>query len=185
LIVALLAFHPIRSKNFAALTLSCSFRRDGERWSIVLGSRDTKSGRPEERQVSHELNRAIARYLTWARPILAGRGEFMIGQEEAGQENSCLTGALWIGQTGEPLTQGAVELAIARTTETTLGIALRPHDLRRCAAVTAAYNAGGMPHLASALLQHRDRRVTDAHYNRASSAQAGERFGQIVAGMRT
>jgi integrase len=180
LMVALLALHPIRSKNFAALSLSRSFRREGESWSIVLGSRDTKAGRPDERRVNG-LNREIALYLTWARPILLGHGEYTIGD----QENPFLTGALWIGEKGEPLTQGAVELAIARTAETALGITLRPHDFRRSAATTAAFRAGQLPHLASALLQHRDRRVTDEHYNRASSFDAAVKFSRIVATMRS
>jgi hypothetical protein len=42
-----------------------------------------------------------------------------------------------------------------------------------------------MPHLASALLQHTDRRVTDEHYNRASSMQASLRFGALIAGCVT
>jgi len=41
-----------------------------------------------------------------------------------------------------------------------------------------------MPHLASALLQHTDRRVTEEHYTRASSLQAGMRFGTLVAHLR-
>ena len=65
-----------------------------------------------------------------------------------------------------------------------MGIRLRPHDFRRCAAITAAYHASGMPHLASALLQHRDPRVTEEHYNRATSIEAGLRFGRLAAELR-
>ncbi len=45
-------------------------------------------------------------------------------------------------------------LAIALTTEMVVGVRMRPHDFRRCAATTAAYHASGLPHLASSLLQH-------------------------------
>ena len=84
----------------------------------------------------------------------------------------------------EALTIGAVELAIARTTEMTLGIRMRPHDFRRCAAVTAAFRGSDMPHLASAVLHHRDRQVTDEHYDRSSSMLAGLKLGEMVSKMR-
>ena len=65
-------------------------------------------------------------------------------------------------------------------TRFSLGIALSPHDFRRAAAVTASVEAGPMPHLASALLQHTDVRVTQEHYNRASSLSAAQAFATIV-----
>jgi integrase len=180
LMVALLALCPIRAKNFARLHLATSFAREGDGWCISLEGRETKSGRPDERRVPFDLNRAMALYLTWSRPVLLGCGEFMIGSQEHGEEDPLLSGPLWVGEKGRALTSGAVELAIAQTTEMTLGVRLRPHDFRRCAAVTASFRAGDMPHLASALLQHRDRRVTDAHYNRTSSMQAAMRFTEMV-----
>ena len=82
------------------------------------------------------------------------------------------------------MTIGAVELAIANTTEMALGVRMRPHDFRRCAAVTAAFRGSDMPHLASAVLQHRDSQVTDEHYNRSSSMMAGMKFGEIVSEIR-
>jgi len=184
LMVALLALHPIRSKNFAALSLSRSFVRQGDSWCIDLGSKETKSGRPDVRRVSRDLNPAVALYLTWSRPVLLGRDEFMIGTVEQDQPDPFLSGALWIGEKGEELTIGAVELAIAQTTDMTLGIRMRPHDFRRCAAVTAAFRGSDMPHLVSGVLQHRDRQVTDEHYNRSSSMLAGMKFGELVSEIR-
>jgi integrase len=136
------------------------------------------------RRVDRELNRAVALYLTWSRPILLGRNDVMIGAVEPDQPDPTLSGAVWIGEKGEALTRGAIELAIAQTTDMVLGIRLRPHDFRRCAAATAAFRGRDMPHLASALLQHRDRQVTDEHYNRTSSMQAGIRFGEMIGNMR-
>jgi integrase len=184
LMIALLALHPIRSKNFAALTLSRSFVRQGDSWCIHLGSKETKSGRADVRRVDRDLNRAVALYLTWGRPVLLGRDDFMIGTVEQDQPDPFLSGALWIGEKGEPWTIGAVELAIAQTTEMALGVRMRPHDFRRCAAVTAAFRGSDMPHLTSAVLQHRDRQVTDEHYNRSSSMLAGMKFAEVVSEIR-
>ena len=58
--VALLALAPIRLKNFAGLHLGTSFKRIGDRWWIVLGRRETKSGAADERPVPRYLNQAIA-----------------------------------------------------------------------------------------------------------------------------
>jgi integrase len=183
LMVALLALNPIRAKNFTSLELAKCFVRQGDGWHIFLGSRETKGGRPDERAVDATLNRAIGLYLSWSRPVLLGHGEFNIGTVEKGQLDAFLSGPLWIGEKGEALTIGAAELAIAQTTARTLGMRLRPHDFRRCAAATAAYRSRDMPNLASALLQHRDRRVTDEHYNRTTSLQAGLDYGAMVRGL--
>ena len=77
-----------------------------------------------------------------------------------------------------------MERVLTETTRQTLGVAVAPHDFRRCGATTAALRAGAHPHLASALLQHRDRRVTDQHYNRAFNLSAAGAFGRIIQGLR-
>lgn len=135
----------------------------------MLAGQDTKSGRPDERPVPLMLNDPIALYLTCARPRLRGTGEFMIGQDtaegEAGGGTGCLlSGPLWVGEKGEELLQSGIDQALKATTRKTLGVGLSPHDFLRCAASTAAYRASTMPHLASALLQYKDRRVTEEHY---------------------
>ncbi len=184
LMIALLALNPIRSKNFASLALGKSFVRQGDRWCLCLHARETKAGRADERQVDEILNPAIALYLTQSRPVLLGSGEFTVGATPPCERDPFLSGPLWIGTKGDPLTQGAVDLAIALTTEMVVGVRMRPHDFRRCAATTAAYHASAMPHLASSLLQHRDPRVTAEHYNRATSIEAGVRFGRLAADLR-
>jgi hypothetical protein len=180
LMVALLGLVPIRLKNFVGLSLGTSFKRIGDRWWIVLGRRETKSRAPDERPVPWYLNRAIAIYLTYARPILLGQLEFMIG---AADETGCpapeLTGALWIGERAEPLGYSAVERVIMKTTRQTIGRALSPHDFRRNGATTARFRAGNEPHLASGLLHHRDRKVTE-NYNLASSFEGAQRFSDII-----
>jgi integrase len=180
LMVALLGLVPIRLKNFVGLGLGTSFKRIGDRWWIVLGRRDTKSRAPDERPVPKYLNQAIAIYLTYARPILLGGHEFMIGDaEDGGCRFPELTGALWIGERGEPLGYSAVEQVIMKTTRQTIGRALSPHDFRRNGATTARFRAGNEPHLASGLLHHRDRKVTE-NYNLASSFEGAQRFSDIV-----
>jgi site-specific recombinase XerD len=101
------------------------------------------------------------------RPILV-RGKFT-------------TNALWISRrTGGPLTRAKVGSLISRITLKTLGVDLSPHLFRTAAASTAAELGGDAPHLASALFNHTDSRVTDEHYNRASSIGATKRYAEII-----
>jgi integrase len=93
------------------------------------------------------------------------------------------SGPLWIGVTGEPLSYSNVNVVITETTQQCLGVAVNPHAFRVAAASTAAYRAANSPDLASALLQHTDRRTTDAHYNRATSLQSGIELGRIIRGL--
>ena len=69
---------------------------------------------------------------------------------------------------------------ISKLTRETIGVDVSPHLFRTAAASTAAVYGDGQPHLASALLNHRDVRVTEDHYNRAGSISAGEEYALIT-----
>ena len=87
---------------------------------------------------------------------------------------------LWMAQRGQAMSLVMMKKTITQTTQQTLGVSVNPHLFRACAATTAALHASNHPHLASSLLQHVDPRVTEAHYNRASSLQAAIRYGALV-----
>ncbi|MGO9235046.1 MAG: site-specific integrase [Methylocella sp.] len=196
LMVALLTLCPIRLKNFAALELQASFRRVGRRWWIVLDRKDTKSRRPDERRVPRDLDAAIEAYLLIHRPVLAaaktrGRVETSDPQDRFARLPSTpassadplanIAGPLWLtSNTGQGMTYSAVERIITETTRLTLGVAVSPHLIRTCAATAIYTHAGDNPNLASGVLQHIDRRVTEEHYNRATSISAARQYAEIV-----
>ena len=62
--VALLGFHPIRRKNFAALEIGRSFVKIRGRWWIILSAAETKENRADERRVNELLRLFIDRYAT-------------------------------------------------------------------------------------------------------------------------
>jgi integrase len=168
LMIALLALCPIRLKNFAVLEIGSTFKQVHGRWWIALPSLTTKTRRPDERCVSELLNPSIETYLTRSRPILLG-------------SNS--TNALWISSnTGGPMTKNNLSTLISRITLKTIGVDVSPHLFRTAAASTAAAYGGNSPHLASALLNHTDPRVTEEHYNRATSISASKIYAEIVNG---
>ena len=71
LMVALLAFCPIRRKNFAALEVGRSFIKIKGQWWIILSAAETKERRADERPVDELLTPIIDRYLAQYHPVLA------------------------------------------------------------------------------------------------------------------
>jgi integrase len=169
LMVAMLAMHPIRLKNFADLEIGRNFVEIKGSWWIVLPASETKEGRPDERRIDDLLQPALDRYLKKYRPFLAGADQS--------------TKALWLSSNdGASMSYAGVERVLTETTRTTVGIAVSPHLFRTAIASSAAIHGGANPHLASALLHHTDPHVTEAHYNRASSISAGDSLRNIIQG---
>jgi len=167
LMVALLALCPIRRKNFASLEIGRSFQKVRGKWWILLSASETKENRPDERPVDELLTPVIDRYLDQHRRVLA--------------RTNNQPSALWLSSSnGMPMMGASVRGVISATTLATVGVDVSPHLFRTSAASTAAILGGENPYLGSALLHHTDSRVTNEHYNRASSLSAAESFRQIV-----
>jgi integrase len=171
LLIALLAFHPIRLKNFAALEIGRSFVQVKNRWWIVLAASQTKERRADERAVDDALVPWIDRYLGIHRPVLL-RG-------------NAIPKALWISSNGGgALTYLAVERVISTTTTRTVGVDISPHLFRAAAVSSCAVWAGDQPHLGSALLHHTDPAMAQEHYNRATSLSANQSFASLIKSLR-
>jgi integrase len=168
LMIALLGVCPVRLKNFAELEIGTTFKNINGQWWIALPKSATKTRRrPEERPIPPWLNPFIEQYLTQSRPTLL--------------RSKAETNVLWISSTtGRPLTKKNLGTLISRLTLETLGVDVSPHLFRTAAASTAAAHAGATPHLASALLNHTDPRITEEHYIRASSVNASRAYEEII-----
>jgi site-specific recombinase XerD len=166
LMQAMLGFHPIRRKNFAALEIGRSFVKIRNRWWIILSAAETKENRADERRVNKLLVPFVDRYLDLHRPVLVRPGSRL--------------SALWLSSRHSArITDKHVANLIRATTLSTIGVKVSPHLFRTAAASGAAIYGGDNPHLGSAILHHADPRVTE-HYNRATSLSAAESFRQIV-----
>jgi integrase len=169
--IALLALCPIRLKNFATLEIGQTFKEVHGRWWIALPTIATKSHRPDERRVPALLDPWIGVYLNQSRPVLLG--------------SRSPTNALWISSTtGRRITTKNLGTLISKITLETLGVDVSPHLFRTAAASTAAMYGQDTPHLASALLNHTDPRVTEEHYNRVSTISAAAAYARIISGFR-
>ena len=85
---------------------------------------------------------------------------------------------------GQRLTTKNLGTLISKLTRETIGVDVSPHLFRTAGASTAAIYGGSHPHLASALLNHRDPRVTEEHYNLATTICAGEEYAIITKSYR-
>jgi integrase len=168
LMLALLALCPCRLKNFATLEIEQTFKQVRGRWWIILPGRSTKMRSPEERPVPTWLNSYIDLYFNEARPVLL-------------HPSKPPTNALWVSShSRQPLKERDVGKLITQLTEETIGVAISPHLFRTADATTAADARSDMPHLASALLGHKNQQITEEHYNRASSLNAANEYASTV-----
>jgi integrase len=172
LLIALLALHPIRIKNFAALAIARTFVNIDGRWWLQVPADDTKSNRVDHRQVPEFITDVVNTYVDTHRIIL-NRGN----PEQT---------ALWVSSTtGRQMTTKNLGTLISKLTRKTIGVDVSPHLFRTAGASTAAVHGGKYPHLASALLDHRDERVTEEHYNCATSLEAGDIYAAIAGTYRS
>lgn len=83
-------------------------------------------------------------------------------------------------RTGAPMTKKNLGTLISKITLAAVGVDVSPHLFRTAGATTAAAYGGEFPHLASALLNHTDPRVTEEHYIRSSSITASKAYAEII-----
>jgi integrase len=182
LMIALLAVHPIRHKNLAQLTLGKSFRKDDERWWIILEAAETKGRRTDERQVPEYLTPLVDRYLAIFRPILIEQKASETGkiEEAAFAPDDQPAGPLWISRAGGPLTYSGVGAAITETTGAVLGQRLSPHAFRRAAKATVTFFGTANPRMIQGVLQHQTFRTGDEYYDTSPSHRAALELTAIV-----
>jgi site-specific recombinase XerD len=172
LMIALLAFHPIRLKNFAAIEIGRTFVKVKDKWWLVLPAPETKEKRLDERQVDDCLIPWMERYLSIHRPVLARSND--------------APAALWLSSNdGNAMTYLAVERVISMTTKETVGVDISPHLFRAAGVTSCAVWAGDQPHLGSALLHHTDTAIAQEHYNHATSLSANQSFVALIKNLRS
>jgi len=165
LMIALLAFAPLRRKNLTSLEINRHLIGDGNERYIVIPARETKTRTPIEFAIPSLLLPYFDIYLTVVRPRLL-------------KDLSCQ--ALWISPRGTALRYGAMGDIVSRHTFNLLGLRLTPHDTRDAAATTWALGNPTEIRTATNLLSHTDSRTMQKHYNRAKAVEASRAYAEIV-----
>jgi hypothetical protein len=124
LLIALLAARAMRLRSVTSLDLETRLRRIDDRWHVLLGPEDVKTGRPVTYAVPPSLGAWIDRYLNVERvELLAGR----------------FSEAFWIGWDGRQLGPRGIKKRIRwqSAKEFGPGEAFGPHRFRYCVATVA------------------------------------------------
>ena len=173
LMIALLAFMPMRRKNVAALAIDRHLAREGDSWFVVIGGHETKTGSAIEFEIPDPLRPYLDGYLSLIRPRLLGR-------------RGCPD--LWISAKGCAISYSAIGPIVSRHSEARLGLHIAPHDVRDAAATLWAIAVPAQIGVARDLCTHADLRPLDKHYNRARGLEASrvyaKRIGEIRGRMR-
>jgi len=168
LIIALLAFVPLRRKNVAALEIDRHLVKNENEWFVIIPSEETKTGVATEFAIPEILHPYLAIYLNIVRPRMLKRNSM----------------ALWVSPKGGALSYSAIWPIFTRHAKKKLGIHISPHDARDAAATTWAIAAPDQINVSRDLLAHTDLRTTTKHYNRARGVEASRTLAQFIARMR-
>ena len=169
LMIALLAFIPLRRKNLAALEIGRHLIREREGWFVVVARTEIKKNSCSiEFAVPERLAPYLAAYLDIVLPRMLGRP-------------TC--NALWVSPSGGALGYSAIWPIFSRHTASRLGVHIAPHDVRDAGATTWAIAAPAQIGVARDLLGHSDLR-TIKHYNRAPGIEASRAHALVIQGMR-
>jgi integrase/recombinase XerD len=168
LIIALLAFVPLRRKNLSAMEIGKHLVQEGDDWFVLFDPDETKTSNSLEYPVPALLTPYLVTYLDMVRPRML-------------RDLTC--NAFWVSAKGGALSYSAIWFVIGRHTESRLGIHIAPHDVRDAAATTWALASPDKINVARDLLGHSDLRTTK-RYNRAKGVEASRACAKIIAGMR-
>jgi integrase/recombinase XerD len=168
LMIALLAWRPVRLRTFSLIQARRHLCRVGDEWRMIFEGAETKSGRPFEASVPEWIVPFLERYLREVRPMFLG----------ATQHDG-----LWVSTKGGPLTGNAISSIITNRTRDAFGQPVNPHLFRACAATTIAILDPGRIGIARDLLGHVSLATTHAHYNKARSIEASRLYASILAGL--
>jgi integrase/recombinase XerD len=182
LMIALLAYRPVRRRNLAMMRLGRHLLKVSGCWRIVFAAEETKTHIPYEAPLPAALKPRLERYLDVHRPVLLS-GEAADGNCDAPAINADLD-AVWVSENGNQLAYEAVAYQIVFRTRREFGRSVSPHLFRDCAATAVAIDNPKHIGDASLVLGHAGHRTTEKHYNHARSLEASRRHAALLASLR-
>jgi integrase/recombinase XerD len=182
LLIAMLAYRPVRRKNLAMMRLGRHLMKVGGRWQIVFAAQETKSHIPYEAVLPAALASRVERYFDVHRPVLL-RGKQKDNNPDAPPVHPGLD-AVWVSERGTQLMDEDLGFQIFVRTRREFGRGLFPHMFRDCAATAVAVDNPKHIGDASLILGHAGHKTTEKHYNHARSLEASRRHAAMLASLR-
>jgi integrase len=189
LMIALLAYRPVRLKNFAMMRLGRHLMKVSGSWQIQFAAQETKTHVRYEAAVPSAVAPRLERYLDVHRPVLlrgkricAPANKMLVSDSEAPIRPGL--DAVWVSEVGSQIEQAALANRIVTHTKAAFGRSVSPHLFRDCAATSIAVDNPKHVGDASLVLGHADHRMTEKHYNHARSLEASRRHAEMLARLR-
>ncbi len=167
LMVQLLAYHPLRLKNFAELEIGTSIIALGDQFLISIPACQMKANRPLTFTLSTALSAKIRTYIETVRPRFPG-----------GENRSA--GRLWLRFTYGVWEKAAIGRHISRLTERGLGNRITPHLFRHVAATTIAVTEGADAGVIRPLLGHVSDLTAQRYYILAGQIEAAKLYHKTL-----
>jgi integrase/recombinase XerD len=175
LMIALMAYRPLRLKNFASIVLGVHLVQQSGGWWLQFPACGMKAKHPYEVAFPAALLPELEHYLAIHRKVLLAG--------ESGQLNP-RTDALWVSEVGTMLEIGALANRIRKHTSGAFGASLPPHWFRDAAATSIAVedprHVGDAHHVLGNTLA-----MTEKYYNQARSLEASRRHHAMLAALRS
>jgi integrase/recombinase XerD len=175
LIIAFLAYRPIRMRNLAMIACGQHLIRSGTGWRLVFTADETKTGQPIEMAFPGDLVDHLERYLAVHRPVLLNVGM---------RHGRPPTDALWVSSHGQAACASTIAVQVKACTRAAFGQAVNPHLFRDCAATSIALNDPTHARIIAGILGHATLTTSERYYNQAQSVDAGRRYQATIAGLR-
>ena len=170
LIIALLAYRPVRLANLAAIVIGQHLVRTSEGYTLAFDAHETKQGEGLEFPLPRSLSEPLEKYLAEHRPALLKLGS------HAGTAGN----RLWVSRDGGPLESMGVAQLVLKETKAAFGQSINPHLFRDCAATTVAIDDPEHAHVIAPILGHSSMTTSERHYNQARTVDAGRQYHTIL-----
>ena len=170
LMIACLAYRPLRLANFIGLELGRQLQRRGTGWWLEIPAAATKTRRAISLPFPAPLVPALEAYLAHWRPRLAPPG---------------LAGppcpALWLTEQNRGISATHAHLRITRHTRAAFGRSVNPHGFRDALATTVAIDSPELIGIVTPLLGHTAPGTAQRHYNLARGMEAASAWHDTLA----
>ena len=170
LVVAFLAYRPVRLENLTAIALGQHLIQDGDRWLCQFQAAEMKDHCSLDFSFPDRLIPYLQTYLGHYRPTLL-KGKTSLN--------------LWISTRGTPMSEQAVYWNTCRLTEELFGQRVNPHLFRDCAATALATEDPEHILAIARILGHNSIETTTRHYNQSQMTAAGAILGEVIANLRS
>jgi integrase len=175
LIIAFLAYRPLRAKNLTMICCGQHLVRRGDDWWVAFAGKEMKGRQPLEFPLPTELAPYLEKYLATYRPVLLTRD---------GKQAPAAISQLWVSRDATALGIRTIGHHIRRHTRAEFGVALNPHLFRDCAATWIAIYDPEHVHIIAAILGHATLATSERYYNQARGLEAGRRYHRTIGGLR-